>query len=331
MGIKDLNPFIKAHVPEAIEHIHLNKLSGKRVAIDTSIYFYKFLYRNDRYIESFFTQISKLVRWGIIPIYVFDGSPPVEKKEEIQQRVVKKNNIKTKIEDLRASMQNADAENKKKILFEIAKLRKKLIYVKSEYIENLKYFLDLLNIKYIQANCEADAICSHLNMNGIVDMVLSDDMDLLTSGTKILLRDYCNTNNNVYKYDISMILEKLEIDNNMWVDFCILCGCDYSRRIKGLGPNSIYKYLKECKNIEGILDSYVGKDKKFATVPNIFNYEKARQLFKTCEKYEESYNNIDVCIDPLFGNQLDNIKIYLKKNTELTDRVIKNKLEVMYR
>ena len=126
MGIKDLNPFIKAHVPEAIETIHLKELSGKKVAIDTSIYFYKFLYRNDRYIESFFLQISKLVRWGIIPIYVFDGSPPKEKSEEIQHRITKKNLIKDKIEALNHKLNNENVDNPQTIYMEIAKLKKKL-------------------------------------------------------------------------------------------------------------------------------------------------------------------------------------------------------------
>tara|TARA_Y100000590_G_scaffold55136_1_gene57708 strand:+ start:5443 stop:6438 length:996 start_codon:yes stop_codon:yes gene_type:complete len=331
MGIKDLNPFIKANAPEAIEHVHLSKLSGKRVAIDTSIYFYKFLYKNDRYLESFFLQISKLLRWGITPIYVFDGAPPKEKTTEIQQRVAKKNSIKSKIEELNNSIDKLEESKKKNVYIEIAKLKKKLIYVKPEYIVNLKYFLDLLNIKYIQSEGEADSLCSKLNQNDVVDMVMSDDMDLLTSGTKILLRDYCNSNNNVYKYDVNLIYEKLGFNYDMWVDFCILCGCDYSKRIKGLGPNSIFKNIKELKNIENIIEAYVGENKKYSIVPKLFNYEKSRELFKNCNHYKTEYDNINVIVDPLFGNQIDNIKNYLQKHTTLTDRIIKNKLEVMYK
>jgi flap endonuclease-1 len=332
MGIKDLNPFIKANVPEAIEHVHFSKLSGKRVAIDTSIYFYKFLYKNDRYLESFFLQISKLLRWGIVPIYVFDGVPPKEKTEEIQQRIIKKNNIKYKIEELDKSVNDElDVSKKKHIYIEIAKLKKKLIYVKSEYIINLKYFLDLLNIKYIQSEGEADSLCSKLNKNNVVDMVMSDDMDLLTSGTKMLLRDYCNSSNNIYTYNVNLIYEKLGFDYDMWVDFCILCGCDYSKRIKGFGPNSIFKSIKEFKNIETIMNEYVGENKKYTNIPKVFNYEKSRELFKECGHYKSEYDSINVNVEPLFGNQIDTISNYLKKYTTLTDRMIKNKLEAIYK
>lgn len=29
-----------------------------------------------------------------------------------------------------------------------------------------------------------------------------------------------------------------------WVDFCLLCGCDFIERIKGLGPVTAYKLLQ---------------------------------------------------------------------------------------
>ena len=116
--------------------------------------------------------------------------------------------------------------------FKLAKAKKKLIYITPENINELKYMLDLMNIKYIQADGEADNVCSKLNNNGVVDMVMSDDMDLLVSGTKILLRDYCLGHNKILVYDTAKIMETLELTYDQWVDFCILCGCDYSKRIR---------------------------------------------------------------------------------------------------
>ena len=77
-------------------------------------------------------------------------------------------------------------------------------------------------------------------------MVLSDDMDLLVAGTKILLRDYCLGNNRITVYKTDEILSTPDINYDLWVDFCILC-CDYSKRIRGMGPNNSFKYLKEWK------------------------------------------------------------------------------------
>ena len=83
MGIKDLNTFIKVNACDSIQEYHFFELKGKRVAIDVSIYFYKFLYRNPNYLESFFIQAAKLMQYGITPIYVFDGAPPKRKQKKL--------------------------------------------------------------------------------------------------------------------------------------------------------------------------------------------------------------------------------------------------------
>ncbi len=342
MGIKDLNAFLKENVPSAVTNVHFSELYGKKVAVDTSIYLYKFMYKNERFLESFFIQIAHLRQYGITPVYVFDGAPPPEKMEEIKVRKARKQVIKNEISNLKHELEvlknNSDGtvisdEVKKQMMntsFKLAKAKKKLIYITPENINELKYMLDLLNIKYIQANGEADSVCSKLNQNGVVDMVLSDDMDLLVTGTRILLRDYCLGSNRITRYDTETIKSSLEITYDMWVDFCILCGCDYSKRIRGMGPNNSFKYIKECNNIEEILNKYVGEEKKFKELPKNFDYNRSRDLMKNCKHYEEEYNNINVEMEPLFGNQIDNIIKFIKKNSVLTDTKINNRLKSIY-
>ena len=145
-------------------------------------------------------------------------------------------------------------------------------------------------------------------------MVLSDDMDLLVTGTKILLNGLLCRNNRITVYKTEEILNTLEINYDLWVDFCILCGCDYSKRIRGMGPNNSFKYLKECGNIEEIISRYVGSEKKFKELPKLFDYEKSRDLMKNCKHYISEYDNIRVELEPLFGNQMDIISKYIKKN-----------------
>jgi flap endonuclease-1 len=341
MGIKDLNGFLKENAPDAVTSLHFNQLSGRTVAIDTSIYLYKFMYKNERFLESFFNQIAHLRQYNITPIYVFDGAPPAEKLEEIKLRKARKQNVKNEISTLKQELEqlknNTSEENKVEITkiimtttFKLAKAKKKLIYITPENINELKYMLDLMNIKYIQADGEADNVCSKLNSNGVVDMVMSDDMDLLVSGTNILLRDYCLGHNKILVYDTTKIMETLELTYDQWVDFCILCGCDYSKRIRGMGPNNSFKLVKECNDIETILVDYVGPEKKFKELPNNFSFEKARDLMKNCKHYQTEYDEIKVSIEPLFGNQLDNIYKFIKKTSILTDTKIKNRLKSIY-
>ena len=339
MGIKDLNTFLKVNACDSIQEHHYHELANKKVAIDVSIYFYKFLYRNDRYLESFFLQIAKLLQYKIVPIYVFDGAPPKEKQKEIEHRVEKKNDMKKLVQSLQEEVQKinecAETTNEEKtaktneIQKKIKDTNKKIIHVKSEYIRNLKFMLDLLNIKYIQAEGEADIICSKLNANGIVDMVMSDDMDLIVSGTKILLREFSLGSNKIQHYDINRILNILNITYEQWVDFCILCGCDYSKRVRGMGPKKSIELIREHKQIEAVVDAVIGEGKKYLA-PNNFDYKRSRELLTVAPHFKEEYNSINVCVEPLFGNQMDTIFNYIKKNTNLSDTKIKNRLKLMY-
>lgn len=363
MGIKDLNPFLKAVSPDLITETHLNKLSGKRVAIDTSIYLYKFLYKNDRFIESFFKQINRLVVNNITPIYIFDGKPPAEKMDEIKSRQDKKmyymekimelnnqldqlettetpivetetstetENIVTELNNILTEQDDSNqTKNKEEIQEQLEKFQKKLIIVTKDHIRALKYFFDLLNIKYIQAECEADIICSKLCENGVVDMVLSDDMDLLASGSRIVLRNFNMNSNKITVYDVDRILTTLDITYDQWIDFCILCGCDYLKRVRGLGPKNAYSSIKAYGSIEKIIENLFGEGKKY-TLPENYDYQNARKLFKECDYYKNEYSEINVCIEPLFDNQMSEIKKYLTKHTMLSDKTIQNRLKAIY-
>lgn len=67
---------------------------------------------------------------------------------------------------------------------------------------------------------------------------------------------------------------------------CILCGCDYTTNIPGVGPVKAFKYISEeggvienvIKRIEKENDD--PKKKKKYTVPETFFYKEARELFR---------------------------------------------------
>ena len=40
----------------------------------------------------------------------------------------------------------------------------------------------------------------------------------------------------VLEVDLSLALQQLGMTMDQFIDFCILCGCDYCDSIKGLGP-----------------------------------------------------------------------------------------------
>lgn len=79
MGIKYLNRFLRKKCPESIGYIKLNELTGKKIAIDISIYLYK--YEADNVLlENIYLMLATFRHHGIIPVFIFDGKPPAEKK-----------------------------------------------------------------------------------------------------------------------------------------------------------------------------------------------------------------------------------------------------------
>ena len=92
MGVKKLNRFLSKKENSILYLDSLNKLKNqikhnniyskkKILAIDTSLYMYKYVYSYPNFLVGFINQIVKLLENDIIPIYVFEGTPPLEKND----------------------------------------------------------------------------------------------------------------------------------------------------------------------------------------------------------------------------------------------------------
>lgn len=69
-----------------------------------------------------------------------------------------------------------------------------------------------------------------------------------------------------------------------FVDLCILCGCDYTNTIGGMGPKTAFNLIKECGSIENVLEKIKSmneddKKKKKYTIPENFLFKQSRALF----------------------------------------------------
>ena len=85
MGIRNLNSFLRDNASSAIKFINIAEMSGKKIAVDISIYMYKFA-SDDSLIENMYLMLSVFRHYNIIPIFVFDGKPPSEKRELLIKR-----------------------------------------------------------------------------------------------------------------------------------------------------------------------------------------------------------------------------------------------------
>lgn len=153
--------------------------------------------------------------------------------------------------------------------------------------EDAIQMLKLMGCPVVIAPCEAEAQCASLCLAGKIYATATEDMDALTFRTPILLRGFNTKKEPIYEICYDDMLKELELKYEQFVDLCILCGCDYTEKIEGIGPSTAYKLIKEFKNIEGVLahvekinsDRLSNNQQCKYTVPRNFLYLDARELF----------------------------------------------------
>jgi len=292
MGIKNLLKFLKEY-PNLVKNTDIENYSGKKVAIDISILLYQVVIsiRNTgtdltnskgeitSHILGLFNKTITLLKRNIIPIYVFDGYPPELKNNVLSNR--KKNRIKAYEKMLKANTEE-----------ERIKYFKRCVNITNEQIKQSQELLELMGIPFIIANEEADSQCAYLSKKGLVDGVYTEDMDILTFGAKKIIRNLTSYKKSTIEISLSDILEKLDLNYNNFIDFCILLGCDYCCGINDIQPNILFKYFKETKDINQTL-KLLRKDGY--RVPDKLNYEKSKEYFLECKsnKYID-YKNINL-------------------------------------
>jgi len=314
MGIKNLSIILNQKCSCAINERNLTSYGGMVIGIDVSIFLYKYLYNNDDHIEGLTRFILRLYKNNIIPVFIFDGKPPKEKsavlleRKERREFLTAKKNILEYCINKDNDISNASYESFKNNLINLAKkqknnytliedeiqdyynksiddlkidfekVSKKIIHVSSSHIESSKKLFDLFGVSYIVSPTEAECLLAVLCKENYVDACISEDMDILANGGDLFLRNFNADKNVVDEYCLEGILNTLELTQEQFIDMCILCGSDYTDKINGMGPITALKMIKKYNNLENVIENF-NINKKFE-IPNKFDYNKARHLFK---------------------------------------------------
>ena len=107
MGIKNFNKFLREKSPNVFEKIHLSEYAYKKVAIDISLYLFKFkAVCGDRWITAFINLISTLRRNNVHCIFVYDGKSPPEKDDEKAKRRNEKEKLQENVYKLNDALDN---------------------------------------------------------------------------------------------------------------------------------------------------------------------------------------------------------------------------------
>lgn len=284
MGIRSLNTVVKKYAPDSIVEHDIKSLSGKKVAIDCSILIYKYVHMSkieNSHIIGFANRVNYYTKNSILPIFVFDGTPPDAKKDVLQKRQNNRKKIQDKIDDLKDKLADSSTDVLE-TQAEIDKLSNQVVYVNKYHIAECKRFLECIGIPYVQADGEAEKTCVYLKKINAVDYVVSDDTDTLTFGCENVLKT--SIKGKIQEIVLSRLLRDFEMSYTEFVDFCILSGCDYCPFVPSVGPLTSFALIKKYKTIENViqLNKY--------NFPNEFHFEAARVLFT---RYDDMTINPD--------------------------------------
>mmetsp|Transcript_5894 Transcript_5894/g.14638 ORF Transcript_5894/g.14638 Transcript_5894/m.14638 type:complete len:424 (-) Transcript_5894:2501-3772(-) len=279
MGIKGLAKLLSDEAPDSIREVEFKSLHGRRIAIDASMAIYQFLIavrsggpnqqammltnadgETTSHIQGMFNRTIRFLTEGLKPVFVFDGKAPNMKSGELEKRRQKRRKAE---EELKKA---TDEDNKE----EMEKHSKRLARAGRKENEDCKRLLRLMGVPVILAPMEAEAQAAALCKAGKVYATGTEDMDALTFATPILVRKLTFANQSskgaqIQTMNYKKAIEGLGLTHDQFVDLCILLGCDYCDTIKGIGPKTALKLIREHGSIEKILP--VVKDMPKYTVP----------------------------------------------------------------
>jgi len=242
-----------------IRKTHLYDLSGKTIAIDTSIYLYKFMADNTL-TEHFYLMISLFRNYNIVPIFVFDGKPPKAKRELLLKRRQHRKESEEQYNKLKEEYEamNDSSDEKVELRKELDLLKRESTSISYDNLATTKALISAYGAKYEQAEGEADVLCVQLVKSGKAWGCMSDDMDMFVYGCPRVFRHFSLVNHSVIFYDFSAMLSDLEMDIQTFREIAVLSGTDYNCDNKtSLGETvTLYERYKTSGSIDGSTNDF---------------------------------------------------------------------------
>lgn len=121
-----------------------------------------------------------------------------------------------------------------------------------------------MGLQCVQGPGEAEAFCAHLNANGLVDGVISQDSDCFAYGARRVFRNFSlsmqgtagSIGGSIDIYDLDIVQKSMDFGRNKIIVMALLCGCDYCPEgVGGVGRDAVQK-LFNMYTEENILDRW---------------------------------------------------------------------------
>jgi len=305
MGIKELTKFIASCGKLTL----YTNYKDTHVLVDMFQKLYRYCSRDDisslqkgyiynKHLRAVINCVNQLLKFGITPIFVFDGmsilTKTINKSNEEQNKIIKTIN-----------------PNNQNIINNTNFSNKKTFKITQQQVKDCIALIHYMGLPYVRAPFEADSQCAVMTMkctnssnNVPIKTVVTDDTDVLVFGATSMLR--------MLPMKIISILKKLfvgftqlNVDVNKCYNICDMCNivdpnhCDMDYDKLQYQVNTIIKY--DVNTINNFIDDF---NINFAVEYDIdeillFLNNKANNIKPIINRKFTHNNFIDMCI--LFG------------------------------
>ncbi|XP_018564614.1 flap endonuclease GEN [Anoplophora glabripennis] len=240
MGIKHLWTILTPFC----ERKPLYELQRKTVAVDLSCWICEaqnvaeYQVQPRMYLRNLYFRTCYLLLMEVNPVFVLEGKAPELKYQTIAAR----NDIQFK------------GAKPKTGGVKTGKDRTRFHFVLKQCEEMLNY----MGLVCIKGKGEAESLCAYLNVEGLVDGIISQDSDCFAYGAKVVYRNfsistqggYASSGGAVDIYDITKAYKSLNFGRNKIIAMALLCGSDYSEGVLGVGKESVMKLFEKLSDEE---------------------------------------------------------------------------------
>ena len=289
MGIKNLIKIIKIYSPGAIKYKTINDYTNYKLGIDTNLMIYKIIYavrrngydlKNDgliiTHIHGILQKLVAFRKYKITPIFVFDNIPHEMKHDTM----VARDKFRTHLQD---KYDKAITQDEKK----------KYYYARSDVtgkeIDDVINIIKIFGYEIIIAKEEADAELAYLSKKKIIDGIITDDMDILVFGGKLILKNFTIAHNKkIQEINLKKFLKDARLTQRHLIDIAILIGCDYCKSASGIGPIKAYNIIKKYGSIDNtdISINNLNKVRKYFMEPPVIKYKDSQDNIKNIDKHK---------------------------------------------
>lgn len=246
MGVKGLFQFLKrfektVHIPSCV--------AGKSIGIDI----FWFIHQSKGDMFDFQNNLLPYIKYAKEIHCVFDGTPSNEKKYQLDETAQKRKEILQSIEQiekfLKYPFNQISPQDRQLIVEYLNQLKRQAWQPSPQYIQQIKQWLDKKGCELYQALGEADNMLINLEEEGIIDLIVTNDSDLLTLGSKQVLRPV--TTQRGALFDTYYMCKCIGFTAQQWSDFMYLC--------KNMKENDIilaYSLISVYKELDYVIQKY---------------------------------------------------------------------------